>query len=462
MPYGRHREDAVTGPHDLKLLRELSEFKKRWSSFQHDRMLFPNLRWLRLPSARYAFFASAFFLGNQLNSLSLPWSNSLDEHYSSFRAILTRLSSLETLDLESGQGLPCRESQELSESIRRLKSLRWLATGPRALDASSILHLASLPSLQALQFPNTASDILQSLAEISSRPFITLQHLEMNAPTLKLWPALLERLNLLQLQAIKLNCSSLPPTADIHEFFLALSDLPSQPHMNSIRLVQSGNSLSSIAPKVNTNEVVDFWILAPLLVFDHLTTLDFTFACSFSFDDQDIATMAASWPKLQHLQLGSPLGWGQPSGITLRGILALVKACPELKHLGLTLDASFLPSRTASELELDTEPLNAKICARTSSVNTEITYLQVGDSYIEDARAVAEFLHPIFPNVRGIGGVWLYLRAGSFTHQERECHALWQDVALFMRQARNRARSQIPASTAWKPCVVPDASKQSV
>jgi hypothetical protein len=215
--------------------------------------------------------------------------------------------------------------------------------------------------------------------------------------------------------------------------------------MHSVHLIQSGNSVSSLANKVATEVVVDFWILAPMLVFDNLAKLEFTPACSFSFDDQDIATMAASWPRLQHLQLGSTFGWGQQSGVTLQGVLALVKACRDLEHLGLSLDASSLPALTASELELDTAPLNAQVCARTSSVNTKITYLHVGDSNIEDARAVANFLYPIFPNLRGIGGVWLYLRAGSFTHQERECHTLWQDVALFMTEARNRVRSKMPS-----------------
>jgi hypothetical protein len=88
-----------------------------------------------------------------------------------------------------------------------------------------------------------------------------------------------------------------------------------------------------------------------------------------------------------------------------------------------------------------------------SSVNTKITYLQVGDSNIEDARAVADFLYPIFPNVRGIGGVWLYRRAGWFTHQEREYHAMWQDVVLFMKEARHCAHSKIvTTSLSWHPC----------
>jgi hypothetical protein len=451
MPYCRHREDMVTGPYDLKLLCELSEFKKRSSepstSYQ---TLFPNLRWLQLPSAHHASFAPMLFLGDQLNSLSLPWINSLDEYNSLFNAILTHVPNLVTLDLGTGKGLPFRECSELSQSICGLKSLQRLTTGSLVLDTDSILHLASLPYLQTVQLPNSASNVLQSLSELSSHPFSGLQCLQMSTSTLKPWPAFLERLKPHHLRTIRLDCTHLPSTEDIHEFFLALSDSPSQPHMHSVHLTQPWSSLPSLAPKVATGLVVDFWILAPLLVFDNLTKLDFTLACSLSFDDQDIATMAASWPKLQHLQLGSPLGWGQPSGITLRGILALVKACPELEHLGLTLDASSLPYRTASELELDTEPLNAKICARTSSVNTKITYLQVGDSSIEDARAVADFLYPIFPNVRGIGGVWLYLRAGSFTHQERECHSLWQDVASFMREAHTSKGARLPAVEALR------------
>ena len=455
MPYGRHREDMVTGPYDLKLLRELSEFKKRWPSSQPTssyQNFFPALRWLQLPSARHVILARPLFFNDQLAYLSLPWANTPEPTFL-LRDILTLLPNLETLDLGAGQGSPFQECPELSESIYRLKSLRKLATGSRMLDSDSIFQLASLPYLQALQFPNTSNDVLHSLSALSSHPFVGLQCLEMNTTTLKPWPAFLGRLNPLQLRTIKLNCSNVPSTGDIHEFFLALSDSPSQPYMCSIHLIPSVNSVSFLAPKITTDVVVDFWILAPLLVFDNLTKLDFTLLCSFSFDDQDLATMAASWPKLQHLQLGSALGWGQQSGITLRGVLALVKACPELEHLGLTLDASYLPSRTSSELELDTEPLNAKICARVSSVNTKITYLQVGDSNIEDARAVADFLYPIFPNVRGIGGVWLYRRAGSFTHQEREWHSIWQDVVSFMREARNCARLMIaPSSLPRYPC----------
>jgi hypothetical protein len=448
MPYGRHRED--TGPYDLPLFREFAEYKKRTSPSRLTssyRSLLPNIQWLQLPSARHASFVPTLLFTEHLKSLSLPWTNLIHDHDPSFRAILACVPNIESLDLGTGKGLPPQECPDLSDSICRLRLLRRLATGSHFLDARSILHLASLPYLQSLQIANTAYHVLQSLVTLSSPPFVALQCLEMNALSLDSWPAFLERLRPPQLRTIKLDCSSLPSSSeDIYEFFLALSDSLSQPYMHSVHL----NSVSSLAGKIASKVVVDFWILAPLLVFENLTKLEFTLACSFSFEDQDIVTMAASWPRLQHLQLGSAFGWGQQSGVTLQGVLALVKACRDLEHLGLSLDASSLPALTASELELDTAPLNAQVCARTSSVNTKITYIHVGDSNIEDACAVANFLYPIFPNLRGIGGVWLYLRAGAFTHQERECHALWQDVASFIREARNRVRLKMPASSSLK------------
>lgn len=135
--------------------------------------------------------------------------------------------------------------------------------------------------------------------------------------------------------------------------------------------------------------------------------------------------MAASWPKLQHLALGSPLGWGLPSGVTLGGLHTLIKACPELEQLSLSLDASLPPPIPCKSNNDDNLQRNRKI-----------TYLIVGDSTIEDARAVADFLYSILPNLSGIGGAWLYVRSGSFTHQERGCHALWQKVVEYMEEAR--------------------------
>jgi hypothetical protein len=86
------------------------------------------------------------------------------------------------------------ECPDLSDLVCNLKGLRGLEAGPRSLNTVAIRHLASTPYLHYLQLPNSAPQLLRSLASLPSHPFKPLRRLVMRGASFASWPALLKRL----------------------------------------------------------------------------------------------------------------------------------------------------------------------------------------------------------------------------------------------------------------------------
>lgn len=413
MHYAWHSE-SVTRPCDLVILTAV------WA-FRDNQALLPNLRWLQFNRPIHPLFVPKMIFGARLIVLRLSGYDTEESLKPFLQAIIGLVPNLEELDMGIG-GLPDPKDNALSELVCGLNQLKVLSCGCRPLTPAAILHLASSTHLRALALPNTADNILETLSSRSSHSFTSLEKLAMSPPSLAQCSTLLGSLRPLQLWSVHLNCGILPPARDTEEFFVALANSCSRPNL-SIQL--KNNSWKASVPRVSTDIIVHAGVLSPLFIFTGLTKLDISLACSFTLSNEQLKAMAEAWPKIEYLQLGSLLGWKTPSNITLDGLLPLVSGCPDLEHLGIVIDASRMPTTSASYL--GRRPVNSKT-----------TYLQVGDSTIEDPQTVAEFLFQIFPKVTGIGGVWHYAPSGSFTHRERTYHDDWQRVIALMGQARVR------------------------
>ncbi|KAI6044263.1 hypothetical protein EDC04DRAFT_2890056 [Pisolithus marmoratus] len=155
-------------------------------------------------------------------------------------------------------------------------------------------------------------------------------------------------------------------------------------------------------------------VLAPYCFLRNLKVLSITLATdSYSpqLTDDDITEMAQSWPLLEELHLKTfDDQWSLPTGLSLRGIMALIQHCPDLKGFSLVFNATEIPG-TAYHSDRCLIP------------NTKIETLQVGNSPLSSPEDVAIYLRLLMPELRMVSTCD---RMDS-THKER-----WQEVSKLL------------------------------
>ncbi|KAJ6534387.1 hypothetical protein B0H19DRAFT_1272099 [Mycena capillaripes] len=129
-------------------------------------------------------------------------------------------------------------------------------------------------------------------------------------------------------------------------------------------------------------------ILEPLLSFSNLVKVSLTHPVGFDLDNATILAMACAWPRLQSLLLIASPYRHIPSRVTLEGLYALAKYCPNLSDLCLTFDATVVPHIEDDAVET----------VRQTVLHT----INVGASPTGAPRPVAEFLSAIFPGLDSI------------------------------------------------------------
>ena len=431
-PYAWHKHIS-SSQYDLLCLAYLAQRR------DHDHCFFPNLRRLRFTVPSYLGQCPRVFLQHSSISLSLEWS---DEDVPKVLSCIENYApELEGLDLGSYKmdcNAACVENcRLLSAFVCKMKNLTQLACGSLALSDEAILHLASLPRLQSLQTPNTVDDIMRSIKvhHDLEQPFSSLRRLSVRGyGDLKSFAKFIACIRPAHMRSLALSFEKSSPALDVGEAFSALHESSSHQELRELSFTDEGSVPS---PSSSTKRfVIDEWVLGTLFAFTNLTKFELTFKAVFALTDVHMKEMATAWPRLRSLQLGSLSGWGQPSGITLHGILHLLAGCRELEYLGISIDVS----------PTSLPPLST---ITPQHVNKRITYLHIGDSNFvpgnSDARArflydplfaqryiisqTAAVLVKMFPELNGIGGAWLY----TTLHQPN-----WEPVIEEVRSMRSK------------------------
>jgi hypothetical protein len=143
-----------------------------------------------------------------------------------------------------------------------------------------------------------------------------------------------------------------------------------------------------------------------LLVFKELKILEIDFSChdgcSSRVDDEIVISLAKAMPKLENLRLGKE-PCQTPTGITLKGLIALACHCPQLSNLCVHLrvrDLAEAPNTPWPSYPSEHSTVIPKAsCA--------LTDLQVGETPIQEREvsAVALTLVQVFPRLLNIGHV---------------------------------------------------------
>lgn len=153
-------------------------------------------------------------------------------------------------------------------------------------------------------------------------------------------------------------------------------------HCLSLRVL--GFQAESMYPSLYDRFIISPSSLRPLFALQKLTDLDFDGFPLFSISDNDVATMALSWPNISNLKIPNTIeGASVPTFVGLRH---LSSGCPNLQTLEMSVD-TVAPLSRISKKSFSTHKLK--------EFHPQL-------SVIGDTTIAARYLDQIFPNLRKI------------------------------------------------------------
>lgn len=150
----------------------------------------------------------------------------------------------------------------------------------------------------------------------------------------------------------------------------------------------SSSSVLSLENEYDPDLAITIDTLKPLFKLPNLTTLELVHQYPLALKSEDIRLFAASWPALRSLLLNTEPVLLSKSNLTLDDLLPFAQHCPQLRHLGLFIDARSTTNISPSS-SFSSSPQTVQFKA--------LERLSMGVSLIEDDNAVTLFLSQILP-----------------------------------------------------------------
>lgn len=354
--------------------------------FQFEGPLLPNLRQIYCQNIKEDMLWDIY---SSLSSKLERFQLSIEEPFG-----LATMTILSALGIKSPRiqcfiiedGLFCADelAPHISTSICGLLHLHTFDCSHVPLTQAAIFHLASLPNLRDanIHVPDRQTDIKPSF----NIPFPALQFLALNSDSIISSIEFVK--NFIQsasLESFTIYVEDPPSSAQLGQMFSTLLAHTSPECLTSFDAYHADYiSLDDGASPLLRAHDFD-----ALMKFKSLESITIETDCSTEdLDDSLLETMANSWPNLVHLALTNCWSKNPPSQCTLRGILHLVRSCPNLLSLAIAFQAS-------TETSWNGRPGGGV-------VNEHMKELVVGRSPMTDPHALASFLSDVFPNLISI------------------------------------------------------------
>ncbi|KAH7916211.1 hypothetical protein BJ138DRAFT_1139861, partial [Hygrophoropsis aurantiaca] len=215
------------------------------------------------------------------------------------------------------------------------------------IDEPALRYIAKLATLKDLSID--LPDWLSTYVPRADEGFVNLQTLSLAAPEISAVVGFLPSTQL-SLKSLKIEITSAKPharallSAPLQRLFLRLSAGLSYTRLTRFHLLQSDTGASR-----GDKETLDFAALRPLFLFPELRSVYIDGFCSSGLNDNNLAELAGAWPHLEEFTLNPSPGWRHTPEITFQGLGSLVRACPSLRDLALTIDATQLTSAAPGE-----------------------------------------------------------------------------------------------------------------
>lgn len=303
-------------------------------------------------------------------------------------------------------------SLNASGILASCSDLRTLYTSTATFETQEGARVSVVPTISSLQSLETARiygvswDLLASLAQIktlqrlfvnfggplgsplplTNEAFAGLRYLDTHITSLELSLSFYRWIPLGQLRGLTILATDFARNDYSEDLEELLTLIPEHgPSLETINV-----NLGFAPPRQPRHWLLTKSILTPYLSLRNLKVLDITLASrSYSpqLTDDDLIQMAQCWPLLKELHLKTyTCGWELPTGLSFRGIVALIQYCPDVEGLSLVFNAMEIP-------ETVYHPDGNLI------QNPRIRSLQVGNSPISSPENVATYLRLLMPGL---------------------------------------------------------------
>ncbi|KAJ7234477.1 hypothetical protein C8J57DRAFT_1089690, partial [Mycena rebaudengoi] len=311
------------------------------------------------------------------------------------------------------------EIPAISMFVRGLKHVEFLNVSWQ--DGTALSHLAELPSVKSLLFRDCPwQSPLKSSRPTTmcpTRGFPALQHLLFLYTTLPCAAELLSLASNCPLADLEISTNAGESTNSVsRKFYATLALHCAHSSLRTIDIRGNSNREGQIAPGVDQINLyaVGVEILQPLFSFSNLVDVYLAHPVGFQLDDSAVFAMASAWPRLQCIALVASRYCHMDSRVTLEGVYAFARHCPNLGELRMTFDGTHGQSRAAQE---------------------RLTVMDVAFSPIHRPQRVSTFLSKIIPRLKRIETLWidLFLDEEITDPAVAASHDLWREVAVVLK-----------------------------
>ena len=309
--------------------------------------------------------------------------------------IPARMPHLTTLDLRTSRHASSIED-DFVHLLGELPRLEKVVVPPYHITSRVTETLAKLPNLGVIEFQyllyqgiGDKADVEDFNPTISRDGFPALWDLSLSAHLSQFIPVVVDTLApaAKNLTSLYIHAISVENEASVRQYLTILGE--NFPLIKSIYVeALPGPIMSAQWQEMEPEfEVLTLDTLKPLLDCSHLTTFELMYPIPLRLTLDDLETLTKRWPTLEVIDLNrEPVVLGSAMGtrsdLTLRALLPFARNCPNLRKLGLYLNATEADLPSVSDIP---RPF------------TKLTELNVGLSSIGEPEAVALFLSRICP-----------------------------------------------------------------
>ncbi|KAH7913103.1 hypothetical protein BJ138DRAFT_1146819 [Hygrophoropsis aurantiaca] len=369
------------------------------------------------------------FLSDRLTTLTLrlPGMN-LDVSSQSFLASLGALCpNLKRLSV-SGYGIDrFALDTAVSDCILDLVYLETLTCG--TLSEMAIAHIARLRLPLVLSFDFPGVPLSPQVLQLFRYPaWSTVKRLSISAPAPTSLMPLTQTLYIAP-RCLDFTFLNGEPCDTLQEFFGGLTRCCYQKSIEEFSVIYTTTT------HISRNSHFTINTIRPLLLLTNLQSLTLVTGSTMRLDNKAIKEMAQCWPLLRTLDINVNTWRG--TRVSTKGLIHLLKHCPQLQSLSIVIDFS--------PVDLFTVPTKAPAHGF-SHKNLQFAYF--GQSIIKHPLAITAFLTALMPNLSYVEAWDLQGRATEedqtlYSDRWAEVHSLLVAFHAIRKQGRRLGKQKI-------------------
>ncbi|EJF61956.1 hypothetical protein DICSQDRAFT_58994 [Dichomitus squalens LYAD-421 SS1] len=266
------------------------------------------------------------------------------------RQVCARCKDLTVLDLSLAG--PMRQlEEEVSILIRGFPRLRKISLPIYCLTSRLFNELSILQQLDTISLgdparaePGDRADVTHLVPAFSNDAFPVLRSLSFSAQVADATHSIRSSLFPAHLTELHLKSVVIATPEALRELFIAIRDrCTSLVELSVDYIIAPDSPLLSPPPPLSERPSLECF--RPLFSARSLRAFELRWDYALNLADNDIDELASSWPSLESLQLNAePVPEANGPCLTLRSLLPFARNCPNLRHLGLHVDATTVPS----------------------------------------------------------------------------------------------------------------------